>query len=77
MKWKAKFLSNDPENGTTRVRRKFVWKPTQIEDEILFLCHYNILEIFVINTYRGKIDGVAKEFNAIGIWIPLEKRLIK
>lgn len=76
MKWKAKFLTNDPENGTVRVRRKFAWRPTQIDGDVVFLAHYDILEAFIVNTYRVKIDGQAKELIA-GAWVPIEKRICK
>lgn len=75
MKWKAKYLTNDPESGTVRVRRKFAWTPTQIEGDIVFLAHYDILEAFIVNAYRVRIDGHPKELTA-GAWIPIEKRLI-
>ncbi len=76
MRKKAKFIVNDPESGTTRVRRVFVWTPKQVEDEVIWLAYYEQLEAFIVMEYLVKIDGIPKKVSA-GSWVSIEKRLMK
>lgn len=75
MKWKAKYLTPDPEPGSTRLKRVFAWRPTDIDGTVVWLRHFEILQGFVIFEYKVMLDGQPKAFK-VGKWIELSKRVM-
>lgn len=75
MRRKAKYIANDPEHGSTRIKRVFAWSPRQIADEIVWLEFFEVFQVYVTYIFDAKIDGVAKKITA-GKWTDVEERLM-
>lgn len=75
MRLKAKYIANDPEAGTVRVRREFAWSSKTIAGERIWLEFYEVLEVWVMSVYDAKVDGKAIKITA-GRWVDTETRLI-
>lgn len=74
MRKKAKYIITDPEPGTTRLKRVFAWMPTKVDDEIVWLEHFEILQAFLIFEYKIIIDKAIKQVS-VGQWKDISKRV--
>jgi hypothetical protein len=75
MKWQAKYLQPDPEPGSTRAKRVFAWRPTNINGTIVWLACFEILQGFITFEYTVTLDGAPKKVK-VSKWIELSKRIM-
>jgi hypothetical protein len=75
MKWKSKYLIPEPEPGSTRLKRVFAWRPTDIDGTVVWLVHFEVLQGFIIFEYAVTIDGKPKKAKS-GQWVELSKRIM-
>lgn len=75
MRRPVKYVVPDPPVGTTRIERKFAWRPKVIANTIIWLEYYEILQTFVYFEYRILLDGKPQSAR-VGEWKDLESRLI-
>lgn len=79
MIWKAKYTKADYAHGTTRLKRVFAWLPTHIDGDIVWLEHYEVLQVYEVLKFAVRLD-IAKPTEATeffrGQWTDISKRLI-
>lgn len=76
MNWKAKYIQPSLINGTARLKRKFAWVPTTIKGDVVWLAHFEILQVYTVQIIHAIIDNkqVSIEY---GTWLDVETRIIK
>jgi hypothetical protein len=75
MKRPAKYITPDPESGTTRLKRVFAWRRTEIDGIVVWLEHFEVLEGFITFDYKVMVDGEIKLFK-VSRWMELSKRIM-
>lgn len=75
MKRKAKYVSTDPEPGTTRLKRVFAWTPKNIDGTIVWLEYFEVLQAFIIFEYTIVLDKSPKKAS-VGRWEDISNRVI-
>lgn len=71
----AKYTLPEIVQGTTRLQRVFSFWPTRVENNIIWLETYEILEAYILLDYKVRLEGVDKAFR-VGEWKQISKRLI-
>lgn len=74
MRWPSKFINSETPPGTTRVKRVFAWRPKRIDDTIVWLEYFEILQAFTIFEWNIIIDGKAKGAK-VGRWEDISVRM--
>ena len=62
--------------GTTRLKRVFAFLPTYVAGYIVWLSFYEILQGYIEQQYKLRVDGTDKGF-VVGEWKDISKRIIE
>jgi hypothetical protein len=73
MRWLSKYTQARFEEGTTRLVRVFAFLPTYVMGKIVWLERYEVLQAYIIQVYKLKVDGADKAFE-VGTWVEISKR---
>ena len=73
MKFKTHY--EKPLHGTARLRKVFAWLPVYISTYKVWLCNYEILQVYLENKTTVIIEGKEAVF-INGSWVNLSKRII-
>jgi hypothetical protein len=75
MKRPAKYITPDPTPGSTRLKRIFAWRRTEIDGMVVWLEYFEVLEGFITFEYKVLVDGEMKMFK-VSRWTELSKRIM-
>lgn len=75
MRTKTKFVFNNPDPGTTRLKRVFAWIPKVIGGDKIWLEYFEELQGFIETKYTVIIDGEHKVVK-VSNWVTLSKRVL-
>lgn len=75
MRRPSKYTTVTPLSGATRLKRVFSFWPTLIQDQVVWLEFYEILQAYVEAGYLLKIEGEKRAFK-VGEWKDIDKRVI-
>lgn len=73
MRRPLKYVQPEPIPGSTRIKRVFAFLPTTVDQFIIWLEWYEVLEGYVKQDFLLKVDGVDKGFR-LGEWRTISKR---
>jgi hypothetical protein len=73
MRWLSKYTEARFEEGATRLVRVFAFFPTAIGGKVVWLETFEILQAYIIQVYKLKVDGADKAFE-VGKWVEISKR---
>ena len=75
MKFKARYKQANYVHGATRLKRLFAWLPLYISGYTIWLCSYDVLEVYLEKQTTVILDGKTTIFTN-GKWECLSKRII-
>jgi hypothetical protein len=71
----AAYTKPDYAPGATRLKRVFAFKPTYVAGYIVWLSFYEVLQGYIEQQYRLRVEGAEKGF-VVGEWKDISKRII-
>lgn len=71
MVYKSKVASRTVRHGDTQILRKFAWLPFRINDDMVWLETYEVLQQWAMSTY-----AVGEKGYQVGQWINISYRII-
>lgn len=63
------------EEGSTRMMRVFAYLPIEVGGYRIWLEHYEVLQGWIIERFKLKVDGQDKAFE-VGKWVDISKRIM-
>lgn len=75
MRWLGRYTKAETTPGTTRLKRVFAFVPTYVMGYIVWLGYYEILQGYIEQQYKLKVEGQDKAF-VVGEWKDISKRLM-
>jgi len=73
MIWKSKFVKVKPNPGDVKIKRVFAIFPVRINNNIIFLEKYEVLEVYSEQDYTVQIEDEPIVFK-VGKWVTISKR---